>query len=458
MESNIVKARSSIVFIIALFVAFSSVWLIEKKVAAIKINAQAVALITQRNATLNASQKMESLRPVKLEMSTDIPVMQVPRVLTTQEVQWARIAWQYFKNNTDEKTGMVNSVDKYHATTMWDTASYLLALISARNLKIITSKDFDSRLNKILYSLGRIELFDNSLPNKSYNTATLAMVDYRNNVTKTGIGWSAIDLGRLLIPLNVISWNYPQHTHAVHKVIARWNMTRLTNNGQLFGAKIEEGKLQLVQEGRLGYEQYTAKNLSLIGLDVSQAFDYYRYLQQTEIYGIFVPYDQRDAKSLGAHNYVLSEPYVLDGLEFGWDHVSREFAWRIYRVQEERFRRTGVLTAVSEDHVDQSPYFVYNTIFTNGKSWNTLTEKGEDASVLRSLSVKAAFGWHALYRSEYTSKLVQEISSLYNPSSGWYSGIYEDGKIPNKSINANTNAVILESLGYIAHGKLLSYQ
>lgn len=458
MESNIVKARSSIVFIIALFVAFSSVWLIERKVAAIKINAQAVALITQRNATLNASQKMESLRPVKLEMSADIPVMQAPRVLTTQEVQWARIAWQYFKNNTDEKTGMVNSVDKYHATTMWDTASYLLALISARNLKIITSKDFDSRLNKILYSLGRIELFDNSLPNKSYSTATLAMVDYKNNVTKTGIGWSAIDLGRLLIPLNVIAWNYPQHTHAVHKVIARWNMTRLTNNGQLFGAKIEEGKLQLVQEGRLGYEQYTAKNFSLIGLDVSQAFDYYRYLQQTEIYGIFVPYDQRDAKSLGAHNYVLSEPYVLDGLEFGWDHVSREFAWRIYRVQEERFRRTGVLTAVSEDHVDQSPYFVYNTIFTNGKSWNTLTEKGEDASVLRSLSVKAAFGWHALYRSEYTSQLVQEVSNLYHPSSGWYSGIYEDGKIPNKSINANTNAVILESLGYIAHGKLLSYQ
>ena len=180
--------------------------------------------------------------------------------------------------------------------------------------------------------------------------------------------------------------------------------------------------------------------------------------RSTKIYDIFVPYDQRDTKNLGAHNYVLSEPYILDGLEFGWDYISREFSWRVYRVQEERFRKTGILTAVTEDHIDQPPYFVYNTVFTNGKSWNTLTEKGEDASALRTLSIKAAFGWHALYRSKYTNKLIQEISSLYHPSNGWYSGIYEESNIPNKSINANTNAVILESLAYIAHGKLLSYQ
>lgn len=459
MESNIVKARSSIIFIIALVTAFASVWLIEKKAAETKINSQFAKLISpQKNIKESKAIELPASRQEAFGASSDLPPIQMPRVLTTQEMQWAHIAWQYFKKNTDEKTGMVNSVDQYSATTMWDTASYLLALISARNIKIITQKEFDSRLSKILLSLERIELFNNSLPNKSYSTTTLAMIDYKNNLTKTGIGWSAIDIGRLLIPLNLIAWNYPKHTLAARRIISRWNTTHLTNNGQLFGAQMNESKIQLLQEGRLGYEQYAAKTFSLIGIDVGQALDYHQYLQKTKIYDIFVPYDQRDTKNLGAHNYVLSEPYILDGLEFGWDYISREFSWRVYRVQEERFRKTGILTAVTEDHIDQPPYFVYNTVFTNGKSWNTLTEKGEDASALRTLSIKAAFGWHALYRSEYTNKLIQEISSLYHPSNGWYSGIYEESNIPNKSINANTNAVILESLAYIAHGKLLSYQ
>lgn len=456
MESNIVKARSSIVFILALLTAFSAVWWIEKQAAKGPSNAKVPAL--QQAAVSDVPQKVHLSLPAPLGKSADIAPLQTPRTLTAQEVQWARTAWQYFKNNTDAKTGLVNSVDSYPAATMWDTASYLLAILSARRLEVITQKEFDLRLGKLLASLGRMPLVENALPNKSYNTATLAMVDYENNPTKAGIGWSPIDLGRLLVPLNAIVWNYPQHTQAVRKVIARWDTTRLTRNGQLFGAHLQDGKLQLLQEGRLGYEQYAAKTFALMGVDVNQAFDYRGHLKQTEIYGIAVPYDQRDAANFGGHNYVLSEPYVLDGLELGWDDISREFAWRIYRAQEERFRKTGVLTAVSEDHVDRAPYFVYNTVFANGKAWNTLTDKGEDASALRSLSVKAAFGWYALYRSDYTSQLINAAANLYNPAKGWYAGLYEEGGVPNKSVNVNTNAVVLESLAYIAHGKIISYR
>ena len=459
MESNLVKARSSLVFILALLTAFTAVWLIEKNNSA-ALNAVLTPLEPTVTSSFppRAAQETQALQPVKLEISADMAPSPAPRALTEQEAQWARIAWRYFKNNTDGKTGLVNSVDGYPAATMWDTASSLLALVSARQLELITQKEFDASQGKMLASLGRMPLFDQALPNKSYNTTTLAMVDYQNQPSQAGIGWSAIDLGRLLVPLNIIVWNHPQHAQAVRKLIARWDTARLTRNGQLFGSHIEQGKVALVQEGRLGYEQYAAKTFGLMGLDAAQAFDYRSHLQQVEIYGIQVPYDRRDAASLGAHNYVLSEPYVLDGLEFGWDRFSRELAWRIYRVQEERFRRTGVLTAVSEDHVDRPPYFVYNTVFTNGKPWNTLTEKGDDASALRSLSVKAAFGWHALYRSEYTGQLITAVAPLHNPAKGWYAGLFEEGNKPNTSVNANTNAVVLESLAYIAHGKLLSYR
>ena len=39
---------------------------------------------------------------------------------------------------------------------------------------------------------------------------------------------------------------------------------------------------------------------------------------------------------------------------------------------------------------------------------------------------------------------------------GWYAGLYEEGKRPNKVITANTNGVILESLAYLKSGKLLA--
>jgi hypothetical protein len=45
---------------------------------------------------------------------------------------------------------------------------------------------------------------------------------------------------------------------------------------------------------------------------------YHDFLRFVPIYGIDVPTDSRSAAQYQAHNYVVSEPYVLDGLEFGW--------------------------------------------------------------------------------------------------------------------------------------------
>ena len=101
-----------------------------------------------------------------------------------------------------------------------------------------------------------------------------------------------------------------------------------------------------------------------MGMDVYRALRYMDFLEFIDVYGIKVPYDLRDPETYGAHNYVLSEPYILDGIEFGWDEASHEFAIRIYRAQEERYKHEGTLTAVSEDHLDQPPYFVYNTVYS----------------------------------------------------------------------------------------------
>jgi hypothetical protein len=445
-DSNWVKARSSIVWIAAVLVAFGAVWWIEQQTGK--------ELIERQNAPAPAA----SAAPVSIPASTGRPAVPLPRVLTQQEQQWARLAWSYFDRNTDPKTGLAGSVEGFPSSTMWDTASYLLALLSARDLQLLDEAGFDQRMAAALASLGRLPLFGNALPNKSYDVRSLAMTDYENQPAEGGIGWSAIDIGRLLVPLNVIAWHHPKHTEAARRVIARWNTSQLAQGGQLYGMQVENGVARVVQEGRLGYEQYAARTLALMGLDLDVALDPTAYLQWVEVEGIQVPADRRDPKQFGAQNYVLSEPWMLMGLEFGWTRHSAELAWRVYRAQEERFRNTGVRTAVTEDHVDQAPFFLYNSVYSGGRRWAAVTEKGEAVPKLRTLSTKAAFAWHALYRTPYTTQLVEAVAPAHDPAKGWYAGIYEASGQVNKSLTANTNAVVLESLAYIARGPVLRYR
>ena len=387
--------------------------------------------------------------------SADLP-RPSPAPLSAAELGYARTAWRYFENNLQPATGLVNSVENYPSTTMWDTGSYFVALVAAHRLDLIDRPEFDRRLTLALRSLARMPLFDGALPNKVYNTMSLETADYANRQTARGIGWSAIDVGRLLVPFNVIVWNYPEHTALTRPVLARWRTTGLVRDGVMYGAVVDAGgKTVYWQEGRLGYEQYSAKSFGLLGLEAARALRYEEFLQYVPIYGIDVPTDRRRPEEYGAHNSVLSEPYILDGLEFGGDAVSREFAYRVYRVQEERFKRTGVLTAVTEDHIDQPPYFVYNAVFTGRRTWHAITENGADASRFKTLSVKAVFGWDALYRTAYTARLMERVAPLHDPARGFWAGLYESTGTPNRALTANTNAVVLETLHYRQFGPFL---
>lgn len=385
----------------------------------------------------------------------------VPRTatapLTPTERNWAAIAWRYFERNTQPATGLVNSVDGYPAASMWDIGSALLATVAAERLGLLSRGELDARLGRALTSLASLPLFDDALPNKSYDTATLTPVNYDGTPAPRGVGWSAIDLGRMLVAFDAIVWGYPELTPQVRAVLARWRLDRLTRDGLLIGARVgADQRTELLQEGRLGYEQYAARALALLGADVDVASRYDANLAYVEVEGIGVPGDARTAARYGAHTYVLSEPYLLDGLELGWDRDSEALAYRVYRAQEARHERTGVLTAVSEDHIDRPPYFVYNAVAADGRPWAAITDSGADASPHRSLSTKAAFGWWALLDTPYAVELLRAVASSYDPERGWYAGVYEQDRAPNTAVAANTNAVILESLAYRQFGPLLA--
>lgn len=380
--------------------------------------------------------------------------LRAPAPLTEANRAAAQRAWTYFDRYTQDETGLVNSVGDFPSTTLWDQGSYVFALVAAARLGIIGPGEFDTRVDRLLNSFDQLPLFDGRLPNKAYDTRTLAMVDYENTPVPDGLGWSALDIARMLMAFRALEKHFPDRGMRVRAVIARWDLSAMAFEGELWGAERIEGEIHYHQEGRIGYEQYGARAAAMWGMDVSQAISARRALGWTDVQGVEVPMDLRRAVAFGAITPILSEPYMLLAIELGLDSETRLLADKVFRAQQQRFSETGVLTMVSEDHINQSPHFLYNSVFSNGTPWAVVTENGTFHPELRTLSVKAAIAWDAIYGNDYTQLLRNQIEGIGDISRGWPAGIYEADGTVNDIYTLNTNGVVLEAIHHTVYGPL----
>lgn len=390
--------------------------------------------------------------------------------LNERELRAAEVAWHYFEKFTQETTGLANSVGNYPSTTMWDTASYIAGAAAAYELCLIEKPEFDRRMTQLLTTIKGLELFRNEMPNKVYHTKTGQKVDYTNKAGE--IGFSALDIGRFMVWMRILKNRYPHLGNTIDAVLLKWDFSNtVSDEGLLFGAYVDEdsGETVYAQEGRLGYEEYAAKGFALWGFKPILAHRAEPFLTAA-IYGISVPYDGRDPRIFHSQNYVVTESYLQDGLELGFDlphdtHTPEwlhsdgwraEFADRIYEVQENRWQNTGFMTARSEHNVKGPPYFTYDTIFSDGYPWNTVTPRGDYTPDHAAVASKAALGLWALWDTEYTEVLYEAIIELYDPENGMFEGLYERGQGRVEIFTANNNGIILTALLHKVQGPILT--
>ncbi len=390
--------------------------------------------------------------------------------LNERELRAAQVAWHYFEQFTQESTGLANSVGNYPSTTLWDTASYMAGLVSAYELCLIEKPEFDRRITQLLTTIKGLDLFRKELPNKVYHTQTGAKVDYTNKPGE--IGFSALDIGRFLVWMRIYKNRYPYLANTIDSVLLKWDFRNvLDEEGLMFGAYVDKETDETVyaQEGRLGYEEYAAKGFALWGFRPRLAHRAEPFLTAS-IFGVQVPYDGRDPRIFHSQNYVVTESYLQDGLELGfdmphddsspeWVHTDgwrAEFADRIYQVQENRWRQTGFMTARSEHNVKGPPYFTYDTIFSDGYPWNTVTPRGDYVPDHAAVAGKAALGRWALWETDYTDVLYEAMIELYDPENGMYEGLYERGQGRVSIFTANNNGIILTALLHKVQGTILT--
>lgn len=109
---------------------------------------------------------------------------------------------------------------------MWDTGSYLMAAVSAQRLGIITRDELNARVNAVLTTLSSLPLADGQLPSLYYHTQrSIRLNSLSQNESQPD--WSAVDISRLLMALDIVAWLYPEQTAAIARLTAPWRFDAL---------------------------------------------------------------------------------------------------------------------------------------------------------------------------------------------------------------------------------------
>lgn len=186
-----------------------------------------IGFLIASGVVLYVETHMPQTKPVQneLTLSHDFPDLPEPRALTLNEAIWARIAWQYFVNNV-QPTGLVNSIDNQPYSTMWDTGNYLIAIISAERLGIISHNELNDRIRSVLAALSSLPLTNGKLPAVYYDDQKLIRL-HSLDQNESQPDWSAVDISRLLMSLNISAWLYPEHAPAIKQLTRRWHFDAL---------------------------------------------------------------------------------------------------------------------------------------------------------------------------------------------------------------------------------------
>ena len=419
----------------------------------------ATALACQQS---NADQTTEERRSVPAARNNQTPAYapavlreKVPVDRAAEDKRFAdaaRAAWALIDRAYYPATGLASAQPNWAYPTTWDAASALAAYFSARGLGLISDEEYKQRATRALTTFKNARLYNGIAYGRNYDAKTGELVGPDQKPHPNGTGYSAIDVGRLLVVLKIIATHDADLAPAAEAVARRVDAGRALRGGYMMGEELSKktGKPNNYQEGRIGYEQYSATGFTLWGMPAANAVNARNNAIKATVLGIPITGDRRGL------DRITSEPFILHGLELGFDQQMRELAWQTLSAQAARYSSTGQMTMASEDAINRAPYyFYYYCVYCTKKPFViNVHSPGIDLSDPRWISTKAAFAWHALMPSKYTWLALDAVQPAL-ASNGWATGVFEATKKSTETYSLNTAAVILEAALYRKTGKPL---
>jgi len=207
------------------------------------------------------------------------------------------------------------------------------------------------------------------------------------------------------------------------------------------------------EELRLGESEYAATAFQLWGFSPEKAFTppaHHVIIAQRRL-----AVDARDPRTTWQPSLITTLPYMLPGLEFGWEpegvaadrqkHLRKQ-AENVWLSQKSRWETDKILTARADFSLPQAPWHIQDTVWGNGYAWNSVGDDGRDYTRFAQVSTKAVFALWALWDTPYTDVLMAVTKHLNDPQKGWYEGRQEATGDTNAALTLSTNATVLEAL------------
>lgn len=372
---------------------------------------------------------LNNVTVIDKQLTHDVNASQIFSLSSQNWTDYAQTAWKYYQPGVgvNSITGLHYANKDWHRFTDWDLGSYILAIIDAEKLGILSTNGewgAEYRINKILDFLQTRPLTSDSLPYLVYD-ADNGGLPPEITPQETNV----YDSGRLLIALYILKEHNPNLAFTVDGIILdRCNYTKLA---------------EVFPTSPTPETYYIAKGFKYFGFSssrIQEALNSTRRMMegdQIELYGVTLP----DVK-------LISEQILHGMFELNPDPIFRDLAYRTYLVQEKRWENTGKFTAFTEGAYDTYPYYIYEYIILPPKTWVVMAQGVGELSLTPVIYIKAAISFHALWKTEYTETLIQDLMLQLVTDQGFCEGVDESGKVI-QALTDKTNSMIINAAGYV---------
>ncbi|MDA5095764.1 DUF3131 domain-containing protein [Aliiroseovarius sp. KMU-50] len=367
-----------------------------------------------------------------------------------QLIDDAKLAWSYFEKLTDPETGMVpatawlenEKIQSYNFSTMWDTGSLILAIMSAHSIGIIDDAEFSHRINAVLAGLETGKFNDLQLPKG------LASTDGKAKGTDK---YNASDTARLLVSLHLLD-NYSKSDLGIARIVEGWDLHETIRDGVPLTVK----GTRLVSSYQSNYAGYISRAFGLWGFPVASPYSV-PSLGSSFDNSVHLLHDVARFGPIG------TEPHLLEDVELGASDLARAASDALFAAQVEAYLTSGKPVCVSEGPINRAPWFVYQG-FQIGPDQGSWTYETLDPSprfktkgfirAIDMLNSKAAYLWNASRPGTYSDLLVASIRNKAKTSLlGFSPGVFSvTGQSDQEYSDINTNGIILQSIAYQLNG------
>ncbi|MBY6140491.1 DUF3131 domain-containing protein [Leisingera daeponensis] len=356
----------------------------------------------------------------------------------------ARVAWQYFEKFTDPRTGLCPAtVDfapggrQHKAVTMWDVGSHINGLVAAEEIGLVTQKNVEAAIRKILPNIAGRTFMGRHLPQGWIRT------DRRKWGNRD---FDGSDAGRLLAALD----NLRRHSNfgdRLAELVFSWDLQKVIIEGEIHSVTNGELKTSYVSHSA----HYSALAFRRWGVSAKSPYEVLTNRSATDGQMALL----EAAARIGPFG---AEPLLLEAMEMGMSKESAYLADVLFAAQLEDFRETGRLICVSEGPIDKSPWFLYQGLQLDAqeRTWafDTVGQEPEyrtpefrEENLV--ISSKAAFLWSAYQPHEYSEKLLNFTRRVAKTNNGFASSIFlKTGRPTEAYTDLNTNGVILQAIAH----------